>query len=273
MKKSVYVICICVLMVLVFYEVGHMGDDRSSDTYVPTARFVSQVQEENNKENNKANKKEDKKESNTKKVAYLTFDDGPSDNTEKILDTLKEKNAVSSFFIIGKDINEKEEKIIQKAVSQGNVVGVHTYCHERCNIYMDKEHFFSDYDKAEKVLEKIIGKKPTLHRFPWGSNNRLVSYYVDGLIEELKKRGVRSFDWNVSGEDSVGSSVPAETIFANVKKDLTRFDKPIILLHDSATMKNTAEILPQIIDYIRGQGYEFDTLDHHPGYLFPASWR
>lgn len=248
-------------MVLVFYEAGHMEDKESAGVYVPTARFMSQIQKENNKDEK------------GEKVAYLTFDDGPSDNTEKILDILKEKKAVSSFFIIGKDISEEKEKIIKRALKQGNAVGVHTYCHEQCNIYKDKEHFFSDYDKAEQVLEDILGRKPTLHRFPWGSNNGFVSSFVDSLIEELQRRGVRSFDWNVSGEDSVGASVPEETIFANVKRDLTRYDKPIILLHDSATMNHTTAVLPQIIDYIREQGYEFDTLENHPGYLFPASWR
>ena len=261
MRKSVYIICVCVLMVLVFYEAGRGKKKKNGGVYVPAARLMSQLEKEN------------KQEEKGKKVAYLTFDDGPSYNTEKILDILKEKKAVSSFFIIGKDISEEKEKIIKRALEQGNAVGVHTYCHEQCNIYKDKEHFFSDYDKADKVLENILGKKPTLHRFPWGSNNGFVSSFVDSLIEELQRRGVRSFDWNVSGEDSVGADVPEQTIFANVKRDLTRYDKPIILLHDSAAMNHTTAVLPQIIDYIREQGYEFDTLENHSGYLFPASWR
>ena len=54
---------------------------------------------------------------------------------------------------------------------------------------------------------------------------------------------------------------------------VTRFEKPIILLHDASAMDNTAKVLPQIIDYIKEQGYRFDTLDHREEYLFPASWR
>lgn len=274
MKKSVYIICLCVLSVLVFYEVEHIQERKTSGgTYVPTAGFVSKVKEENEKNVKNDGKTEESTKEEVKKVAYLTFDDGPSENTVKILDILKNRNIVSSFFIIGKDLSESDEKIIKQAVKQGNVVGVHTYSHERNSIYQDREHFFSDYDKAEEVLEKILGKKPTLHRFPWGSNNHYVSYYVDGLIEELKGRGVRSFDWNVSGEDSISTNVPESVIFANIKKDLNKFDNPIILLHDSATMGHTVAVLPEIIDYIREQGYEFDTIDHHPGYLFPASWR
>ena len=64
-----------------------------------------------------------------------------------------------------------------------------------------------------------------------------------------------------------------ETIFQNIKKDLCRFDDPIILLHDSATMKNTASVLGRIIDYIREQGYGFGTLTDREEYMFPESWR
>ncbi|MCH5252967.1 MAG: hypothetical protein J1F22_08340, partial [Lachnospiraceae bacterium] len=104
-------------------------------------------------------------------------------------------------------------------------------------------------------------------------NNNRVSYYVDSLIEELKGRGVRSFDWNVSGEDSLSLNVSQETIYQNVVKDLTRYRQPIILLHDSATTKNTAAVLGRIIDYIRDEGYEFDTLKNREEYMFPSSWR
>ena len=78
---------------------------------------------------------------------------------------------------------------------------------------------------------------------------------------------------NVSGEDSISPHVSQAVIFQNVKKDVTRFEKPIILLHDASAMDNTAKVLPQIIDYIKEQGYRFDTLDHREEYLFPASWR
>ena len=92
-------------------------------------------------------------------------------------------------------------------------------------------------------------------------------------MEELQKKKITSFDWNVSGEDSISPHVSQAVIFQNVKKDVTRFEKPIILLHDASAMDNTAKVLPRIIDYIKEQGYRFDTLDHREEYLFPASWR
>ena len=150
---------------------------------------------------------------------------------------------------------------------------MHTYCHEQNQMYASANCFYKDFRAASDCIEKIIGEKPTLHRFPWGSNNGYVKSYVDELHNHLRKEGVRSFDWNVSGEDSISPHVPQAVIFQNVKKDVTRYEKPIILLHDASAMDNTAKVLPQIIDYIKEQGYRFDTLDHREEYLFPASWR
>lgn len=241
---------------MAFFEIRHNSED-----YVATARFAAQVE----KENRQAAEK--------KKTAYLTFDDGPSDNTRKILEVLKEKKAVATFFLIGKEITPEREDIVKQTVKQGNAVGVHTYCHEKNKLYCNAESFFDDFNMASDSIKKVTGKEPVLHRFPWGSNNGYVCSYVDSLHEKLQEEGIKSYDWNVSGEDSIGGTVAQSTIFQNVKKDLTRYDEPIILLHDSATMDNTAAVLGQIIDYIRSQGYEFATLEKREEYMFPASWR
>lgn len=241
---------------MAFFEIRHNSED-----YVATARFAAQVE----KENRQAAEK--------KKTAYLTFDDGPSDNTRKILEVLKEKKAVATFFLIGKEITPEREDIVKQTVKQGNAVGVHTYCHEKNKLYCNAESFFDDFNMASDSIKKVTGKEPVLHRFPWGSNNGYVCSYVDSLHEKLQEEGIKSYDWNVSGEDSIGGTVAQSTIFQNVKKDLTRYDEPIILLHDSATMDNTAAVLDQIIDYIRSQGYEFATLEKREEYMFPASWR
>lgn len=253
-----------------------MEDKTSSGKYVPTARFSSLVSEENKQERQKENKKgkqekqEDKQE---EKVAYLTFDDGPSENTISILETLKEKNAVATFFLIGNEITPEREDIVKQEIKQGNAIGVHTYCHKKNQMYCNAECFFEDFKSASEAIQKVTGKAPKLHRFPWGSNNRYVSSYVDELHEKLQKMGVKSYDWNVSGEDSIGGTIPQETIIRNVKKDLTKHNEAIILLHDSNSTKNTAAVLGQLIDYIRSEGYRFDTLENCEEYMFPASWR
>lgn len=265
MKKTLYILCLFLLGFLLVQETNHIyrSDESSekqenSSRYVPTANFVSQVKTENK---------------SAKKIAYLTFDDGPSENTKMILETLQKKKAVATFFLIGNEITAERESIVKQEIKQGNAVGVHTFCHEKNVIYCNAECFFEDYRKTSDVIEKITGVKPKLHRFPWGSNNCYVSSYVDELHQKLSEMGVRSFDWNVSGEDSIGGVVAQETIFQNVKKDLCKFDAPIILLHDSASMKNTVLVLERIIDYIRSEGYEFGTLENREEYMFPESWR
>ena len=207
------------------------------------------------------------------KVAYVTFDDGPSEITPGILDTLKKYDAKATFFLIGEEITEEREEIVKREIEEGHSVGVHTYCHKKEEMYCNKEYFWNDFEKCKTRIEEVIGKPVSLHRFPWGSNNGYVCPLVDDLMEELQKKKITSFDWNVSGEDSISPHVSQAVIFQNVKKDVTRFEKPIILLHDASAMDNTAKVLPQIIDYIKEQGYRFDTLDHREEYLFPASWR
>lgn len=278
MKKTAYIFCVCMLFALIVYQLFFTGTSDKSQ-YVATAILESRV----NKENQQADKTEtgqgegekegEKKEETPKKVAYLSFDDGPSENTEKILATLKEKQAVATFFLVGKEITTQREETVKKILLQGSAVGVHTHCHEQNELYCNRESFFRDFEQAEKVIERVTGKKPTLYRFPWGSNNRYVSSYVDELHQELNQRGIKCFDWNVSGEDSVGRNISGDVIFRNIKKDLTKHEQPIILLHDSATMDNTAEVLGQIIDYIRSEGYSFATLEDREEYTFPASWR
>ena len=207
------------------------------------------------------------------KVAYVTFDDGPSEITPGILDTLKKYDAKATFFLIGEEITEEREEIVKREIEEGHSVGVHTYCHKKEEMYCNKEYFWNDFEKCKTRIEEVIGKPVSLHRFPWGSNNGYVCPLVDDLMEELQKKKITSFDWNVSGEDSVAVGVPMASIYLNVKKDLDKYDNPIILLHDSNTMKNTAAVLPEILEMIKEKGYRFDTLTSREGYVFPKIWR
>lgn len=207
------------------------------------------------------------------KTAYLTFDDGPSELTPDILDTLKKYDAKATFFLIGEEITKEREEIVKRELKEGHRVGIHTYCHKKEEMYCNKKYFWNDFEKCKTRIEEVTGKTVFLHRFPWGSNNGYVCPIVDDLLEELQKQKIKSFDWNVSGEDSIAVGVPKASIYQNVKKDLEKYDKPIILLHDSNTMKNTAAVLPEIIEMIKEKGYRFETLDSHEGYTFPKSWR
>ena len=79
-------------------------------------------------------------------------------------------------------------------------------------------------------------------------------------MAEMDRRGFQYFDWQVSAEDSIGK--PTRTaITRNVLKDFKRYNKPIILLHDSSVNDVTVQSLESIIKTIKEAGYTFDTVD------------
>lgn len=74
---------------------------------------------------------ESKADNNSKenKTIYLTFDDGPSTNTNKVLDTLNEYNVKATFFLIGNQIKDQEE-VVKRTQDEGHSIGLHTYTHD-----------------------------------------------------------------------------------------------------------------------------------------------
>lgn len=196
-----------------------------------------------------------------KKVCFLTFDDGPSANTLKVLDVLDEKNIKATFFVIGEEINEENAEILKEVVKRGHKIGMHTYVHDYDKIYKSVDSFLDDYDKAFKRIEEVTGLRPYIYRFPGGSYNYYLKKMRKELIAEMSRRGFTYYDWNVSGEDSVGSPT-AYSIKKNISKDLNRYQCPVVLLHDGQSNPLTAKVLEGIIEYIESKGYEFDTLDH-----------
>lgn len=194
------------------------------------------------------------------KVAYLTFDDGPSLLTEEILEILDEEEIKATFFLIGSQITEDKEELLKKMVEDGHLLGVHTYSHKSEEIYKSAGAYIEDAQKTAERIYEVTGQKPTIYRFPWGSVNCYVSGICDAVIEEMSKGGYEYFDWNVSAEDSIGNPTKV-SILKNIKKDFGKYNEPIILMHDSAINETTVEALPSVIEMLREEGYSFGTLD------------
>jgi peptidoglycan-N-acetylglucosamine deacetylase len=199
------------------------------------------------------------------KIAYLTFDDGPSKNTVKILDILKDYNIKATFFVNGRS-GEEYEEIYRRIVREGHKLGNHTYSHDYKKIYSSVDSFIADYKKLNNHLYKITGVVPDIMRFPGGSNNQ-VSWKYSGkgfmknqLIPAIKSKGYVYFDWNVSCGDADGGHPSKETLVKNVKDTLRNQNNAVILFHDSSGASNTPSALPEIIDYLKEKGYSFDTL-------------
>lgn len=194
------------------------------------------------------------------KTVYLTFDDGPSKNTGKILDILKKYDIKATFFVIGKDLSEEGIENMKRAAAEGHAIGMHTYSHDYKKIYSSVEDFLSDYDLLRQKLEEQLGFSPTIFRFPGGS---YCSYGTDirtELITEMTRRGYSYYDWNVSAEDAVGT-VTAYSIRKNIFPRVYEVTAPVILMHDAPLNNLTAELLPEIIETLLAEGYCFETLE------------
>lgn len=212
-----------------------------------------------------------KAEKEDRKVAYLTFDDGPSKVTERILDVLNVYQVPATFFVVGGSITKEREPIIERIKEEGHVIGIHTYSHDAKKMYTSADAYLEDFMATEQRIYEVTGIHTKLFRFPWGSTNEYLKKIEDKILPYLESNGYSYFDWNVSAEDAVGHPT-SYSILNNVKKDYSRYEKPVLLMHDSATSSLTAEMLPDIIVMLKEGGYRFDTLDHmETPYQYPRN--
>lgn len=207
--------------------------------------------------------KEQIKEEENLKIAYLTFDDGPSGNTPKILDILKEKKVPATFFVIG---NPDMKDTYKRIVDEGHVLGNHTYGHDYNKIYKSPETFFADVDKLNDLLEEATGERTKILRFPGGSNNT-VSRHAGGsgimsvMIDAVLGDGYRYFDWNVDSQDASKAKQSKDVIVKSVLGGANGTNKAVILMHDAAAKTTTVDALPEIIDGLIQKGFIFRGLD------------
>lgn len=195
------------------------------------------------------------------KVAYLTFDDGPSSNTPKILEILAENNIKATFFVTGPSSVKYPEYL--KAISDaGHKLAVHTYSHKYDEIYSSVEMYLADFNQMYTIIEETTGIKPNIFRFPGGSiNNYNRSIYMP-IIAEMTRRGFVYFDWNVSSGD-VAAGASKSVILKNVLNGSAKQrGSSVILMHDRADVSNTVAALPEIITGLIEQGYTFDSLEN-----------
>jgi hypothetical protein len=116
------------------------------------------------------------------KVAYLTFDDGPSKLTPMILDILKAKNVKATFFVIGKDDFQSNQLLI-RMVREGHSIGVHSWSHKYQVIYQSEQSFMDDFNRLKDHIYQVTGVQPRICRFPGGLNNTVC---LKGLLKNTE---------------------------------------------------------------------------------------
>jgi peptidoglycan/xylan/chitin deacetylase (PgdA/CDA1 family) len=184
---------------------------------------------------------------NTKKYLAITFDDGPSENTGKVLDTLRELDVKATFFCIGKNIPGREG-ILRKVTGEGHLIGNHSFSHSFWFDLKTKMQMTKEIQKADESIKSVIGKKPLLFRPPYG----VTTPAMGKSIAETKHVVI---GWNIRSLDTTG--IPKREMLTRIKKKLV--PGSIILLHDH--VNGTELVLKDLVSMIRTNGYEIIPLD------------
>lgn len=199
------------------------------------------------------------KNESSKGIIYLTFDDGPSNSiTPKILEILKNKGVLATFFVINHD--DSLNYLIKKEYTDGHSVALHSYTHNYQYVYSSVDNYFSDLNKIRDKVYKITGEYTNIIRFPGGGSNTISKKYQPGIMttltKEVSEKGFHYFDWNVDCQDGAGVRDP-NRIYQNVIGSLSKSRENVVLMHDFENNYGTLNALENIIDYGMQNGYQF----------------
>ena len=193
------------------------------------------------------------------KIAYLTFDDGPTlKATGKILDILKAEDIKATFFVIGKHVKEHPE-LAKRAYEEGHYLANHGYHHNNKKLYQSDESFISEIKNTDIEIGKAIGVEnycSHVFRFP---NGYMSSHYKAKKKEAVKLLSEMNYtyiDWNCLNNDSVKKYNNSQ-LLRNLKKSAKNKGTLVVLMHDTSDVNDTPSILKDSIDYLKEQGYEF----------------
>ncbi|GAB6989131.1 polysaccharide deacetylase family protein [Paenibacillus pini] len=196
-----------------------------------------------------------------KNMIALTFDDGPDPvDTPQILDLLKKYNAKSTFFVVGKQVDEHPE-VARRQVAEGHELANHTYTHAYFTRNSSVASIRNEMEKTQQSIIKVTGQKSYLFRPPGG-------FYSDRMIDTCRKDGYLvvmwswhqdTWDWNRPGVHKIVNKV-----LNNARSG------DIVLMHDHVEGKSqTIEALKQILPELQKRGFRFVTVSELAGRHIP----
>lgn len=192
------------------------------------------------------------------KIAYLTFDDGPSLVTPKILDILGNENVKASFFVIGKYV-EAHPEIVKRAYEEGHYIANHTYSHNNSILYKSSESFVNEVKRTDLLIGEAIGVEgycSLIFRFPNGFMSPKYKRQKKEAVNLLSQMNYAYIDWNCLNNDSVKKYSPSQ-LLDNLKQSSKNKDTLVILMHDTKDVSNSSLALEDSIEYLKSQGYSF----------------
>lgn len=192
----------------------------------------------------------------SKKVLYLTFDEGYENGyTPKILDVLKENNVKAAFFVTTPYIRDNKD-LIKRMEAEGHLVCNHSNHHpSMAEAAKDPVKFVEEFTVTEKAYEEVTGKKmPKFFRPPMGKYNELSLFYT-------QKLGYKTIFWSFAYNDWNTKKQPTPELGKRIIAERTH-NGAIVLLH--AVSKTNTEILDSVIKDWKSKGYMLESLDKLP---------
>lgn len=196
------------------------------------------------------------------KVVALTFDDGPWDDTNELLDVLRDNGAKATFFTVGNRISGDGVDTVKREVAEGHQVATHTWDHaagdgQSVNLgYMTPEDQVAEVQKGYEAIEAATGAEAShVFRTPGGN-------YGEGVMRNVGPLISAEIGWNIDSQDW---RKPGAAAIANQVKNA--WPGAIVLMHDGGGDRSqTVEALKDALPYLKSQGYRFVTMDELLGY-------
>lgn len=194
---------------------------------------------------------------NSKKVVYITFDDGPTPYTGDILKTLNKFKAGATFFVLGPNV-KNYPKMVKLMVKEGYTVGCHGVSHNVHSFYKTAKSPKNEMDSCARTVKKVAGYKVNLIRTPYGS----YPYLTKKQRINLEKANYIIWDWNVDSRDWTRPSMKklVNSVISQVQTQSKKGHHPVILFHDKEI---TAKALPKILKKLQKMGYKFEPIDEY----------
>ena len=181
------------------------------------------------------------------KVIALSFDDGPHEMTEKVLDVLQNYNVKATFFCIGSQI-EKYPEIFKRIVNEGHIVGNHSYSHSNLFGIFSTKKVTDELVKTRLLIEEYSGKTTLYFRPPFGVTNPRISRAINATNYKAIGWNIRSLDTIVKNEIKILNRIKKKTVPGG-----------IILLHD--TSLKSVNVLEQLLIFLQEQEYSIVTIE------------
>jgi peptidoglycan-N-acetylglucosamine deacetylase len=228
-------------------------DERVQQEDVPdkSASVEQEQQESVNEPAGDDKPREEQKETGVRdeqQTVYLTFDDGPNENTEGILNVLDQYDAKATFFMLEPNM-KKFRKSVEDMGEKGHSVGMHGVTHDAAAFYQSSQSVIGEMKKAQSTLESITGIHSNLIRVPYGSVPNMTPLYRQAVDDE----GFKMWDWNIDSEDW---RLLSEEYVPNIMEQINSFPykgtPKIILMHEKDI---TLTYLDELLKHLTEEGF------------------